>query len=481
MLLNRDKLTKNNAGFFEGSPESAASGAAQKAVDYKKSVIKSYISIPPDQISTRISGDAYVTRKYDGELNIIFFDEGECALINRSGHVKTELPCSAAAAKLLSAYGAKQAVIPAELYFDETDGRTRVFDVRKALADKELVKKLRLAPFDIVEIDGAPLKVSSYGDTYAVLEKIFTEDICRPVLCKKAASSKEVQDIYEQWAAVDGAEGLVVRTASPIVYKVKPKYSIDAAVVGFSEGTGENAGQIRSLLFALMDDENPNENRFQIIGRTGGGFTAEEREEFLKRLTPQIAASTYIETDSNHVAFRMVKPTIVIELAVNDIIFESSTAPILNTIVEIKDGECSRYTSCEGVSFISPIYVRERADKIVTPSDVRLSQVAEFIQPKDKSLALTTEQGIPKADIIRREVYKKESGGKLMVLKFIAWKTNKERFNHPSYVVHCTNYSSDRKDRLQREVRITSDRGQAIALFEAMVDENVKKGWIKIV
>jgi hypothetical protein len=475
MLLNRDKLTKNSAGFFEGGAESVTEGAAKKAMDYKKNVIKSYISIPPELITERIAGEAYVTRKYDGELNIIFFDGGECALINRSGHVKTDLPCCLAAGKLLAAYGAKQAIIPAELYFDETDGRTRVFDVRRALADKELVNKLRLAPFEVVEIDGAAPKVTSYGDTYAILEKIFSDELCSPVLCKKAANAKEVKDIYAQWAESEGAEGLVVRTASPVVYKVKPKYSIDAAVIGFSEGVGESAGQIRSLLFALMGEE----SRYQIIGRTGGGFSAEEKAEFLKRLTPFILPSTYIETDSNHVAFRMVQPTIVIELAVNDIIFESTTGAIMNTIVEIKDGAFSRYSSCEGVSFISPIYIRERQDKKVTLEDVRLSQIEEFIPVKTEAASAASERSKP--EMLKREVYKKESGDKLMALKFMLWKTNKgKRSDYLEYVVHCTNYSSDRKERLQREVRVTDDREQADALFDAMVAENVKKGWVKV-
>jgi hypothetical protein len=478
MLLNRDKLISNSAGFLEGGADSVAGSAAQKAVNYKKNIIKNYISIPPELIAERISGEAYVTRKYDGELNVIFYEDGECALINRSGRVKTDLPCCQTAGKLLAAYGVKQAVIPAELYFDETAGRTRVFDVRKALADKTLIDKLRLAPFEIAEIDGAAPKVSSYGETYAILEKIFTDEACKPVLCRKATSAKEVKDIYAQWAEVDGAEGLVVRTASPVIYKVKPKYSIDVAVVGFSEGVGENAGQIRSLLFALIN-ETDGSGRYQIIGRTGGGFTTEERVEFLKRLTPYVLPSSYIETDSNHVAFRMVEPSIVIELAANDVISESSTGPIMNTVVEVKNGSFSRYSAREGLSFISPIYIRERDDKKVVPEDVRLSQLEEFIPVKTEASQEDSER--LKSELLRREVYKKDSGDKLMVLKFILWKTNKGRYSdYTEYVVHCTNYSSDRKDRLQREVRVTSDAGQADTLFNDMIAENVKKGWIKV-
>jgi ATP-dependent DNA ligase len=478
MKLFKDKFTKTAGGILEGDANAVDEASALKAQDYKKSVIKSYLAIPPEQtdrVGTAAGSEFYVTRKYDGELNIIFLEDSECALINRSGRVKLNIPCLDEAEKLLKAAGIKQAIIPAELYMDEENGRMRVFDVLKAYADKSMVPNLRLAPFDILELDGNPLRVNSYGDIHAKLTEIFGEGVCKPVRCVKAVSVNEVKDIYSKWVEEEGAEGLVLRTASHLVYKIKPRHTIDVAVVGFSEGTGDAKGQMRSLLIALMGEE----GKYQIIGRTGGGFSDELRKEFLVKLSGMVIPSKYIETDSNHVAFRMVRPEMVIEILVNDVIFESTSGPVLNTIVDVRNGEYHRHSSCEGLSVVSPIFVRVREDKKVCLEDVRLEQVSAFTVLPTQREGINRE--IPASTLLHREVYKKESGGKLMVQKYMVWKTNKEHLpEYPAYVLHYTNYSSDRKERLQREIRVSSDKEQILEMIKKMLAENVKKGWSEV-
>jgi len=80
---------------------------------------------------------------------------------------------------------------------------------------------------------------------------------------------------------------------------------------------------------------------------------------------------------------------------------------------------------------------------------------------------------------MKREVYTKTLKGKLMVRKFVMWKTNKENegSEYPAYVVHFTDYSPGRKVPLDREVRISSSEDQINELFEELKKENIKKGW----
>ncbi len=82
---------------------------------------------------------------------------------------------------------------------------------------------------------------------------------------QKVSSRKEVLDIFEQWVSGQNAEGLVVRSEQPVVFKVKPKHSIDAVVAGYTEGIGENSGQVRDIMFAVMRED----GNFQLIGVTG--------------------------------------------------------------------------------------------------------------------------------------------------------------------------------------------------------------------
>ena len=473
MKINKDKLKKTN-GYEEGNAEAVDAQTSEQAIGYKKSVTKNYQSVNSEQIDARIAGAKFfATRKYDGELSIIFFDAGNTVIVNRSGRVRRGIPCVEEAGKLIAAAGVKHAVIPAELYVEESAGRTRIYDVLAALADEKSIGRLRLAAFDIVELDNTPFKAASYPETWNKLNAIFAKGkTCHAVQLTNAETKSDLKKIYDKWVEKEGAEGLVVRCDMPFVYKLKPKYSVDVVVVGFSEGTGEQKGQIRALLLAMI----PKEGHYQIVGRTGTGFTDEQRKDLMAKLTPKIIESRYIETDSNHVAFRMIKPDTVVELSVNDIIFETTSGTVTNPILALDKNKYSLFKSAAaGVSFISPVFVRFRDDKKATIDDVRF----EYTFVSDQTEAADVEA--PKSKLLKREVYKKESGAKIMVQKFLVWKTNKEHLpEYPAYVFYYNNFSSDRKETFQSEVNISDDEKQIMKIMDASIAENVKKGWTKV-
>ena len=86
---------------------------------------------------------------------------------------------------------------------------------------------------------------------------------------------------------------------------------------------------------------------------------------------------------------------------------------------------------------------------------------------------------LPQSQVIFREVYRKEAKDKVMVQKFLVWQTNKEKADprYPAYVMHYTNFSSQRKTPLEREVRISNSREQIMMLVKEFIAENVKGGW----
>jgi len=86
-----------------------------------------------------------------------------------------------------------------------------------------------------------------------------------------------------------------------------------------------------------------------------------------------------------------------------------------------------------------------------------------------------------KSTLLERKVYKKVSGEKVMLHKFLLWKTNKEQSGrYPAYVVYHTDYSSGRKDLLKRDMLYTSDEQQAREMLAAEIADNVKKGWEEV-
>ena len=49
----------------------------QVVSSYKKDVCKKYISLAPEQIDERLAGTTfYISRKYDGELAVLFWEIG---------------------------------------------------------------------------------------------------------------------------------------------------------------------------------------------------------------------------------------------------------------------------------------------------------------------------------------------------------------------------------------------------------------------
>lgn len=476
MTINIENL-KALHGYFEGSSDAVDTASAQKAISYKADVCKRFINISADQIDKSLGGTSfYVTRKIDGEMSVLFFDKREAVIINRSGRVRIGLPCIEDAKKTLVAAGIKQAVIPSELYVDESNGRTRISDVLNALADKNKISNLRLAMFDILELDGQEYKAGSYNDIHRKLKELFgAAAMCGPVLCERVDSKTGVKDLFSRWVEEQGAEGLVVRSELPLVYKVKPRYSIDVAVVGYSEGTGEAKGQIRTLLLAMMTKD----GCYQVFGKTGGGFTEEQKVELLKRLEPLIIESQYIEVDSNNTAFRMIKPEVIIEVMINDVIFETSKGMVSNAMLELKDSSYAYRANVNGLSVIYPIFVRFREDKKAVYEDIRLEQINEFsfIEPTPAGQLSVS---LAKSFLLYRSVFKKEAGGKLMVQKFLVWETNKTEAGYPTFVFHYTNFSSDRKDPLQREVRVSNDFEQIRDMYFDSMRANLKKGWIQV-
>ena len=484
MNIDKSKLD-NSRGYMEGKADAVDKEVADLAVAYKKDVCKRYNSINPGEIDDKLAGtEFFVSRKYDGELAVLFWNGSECFAVNSRGKVRMGLPCMEEAAKCFKAAKLTTAVIPSELYVNEEKERSRVYSVLAALADKTLHPTLRLAAFDIVSLDNAPFKSATYGETHKKLKEICgNAEMVRPVRCETAASKEEVKSLFAKWVDEEGGEGLVVRSELPMVYKVKNRHTLDAGVFGFSEGTGDTKGQVRALLLALMAED----GSFQIIGRCGNGLSDEQKKGLYPKLLAMSIESTYIETDSNHVAFHMIRPELVIELYINDLLFETNSGgQISNPLLVLSDNAYRRTGTVPGVSVMLPVISRFREDKQVNPLDVRVAQINEInFNPYSEGTADGTTAGtetktLAKSELLKREVYKKTQGAKLMVQKFLLWKTNKEETgSYPAYVLAYTNYSSDRADALQNDIRVSDSHEQILTLYAQFIDKNVKKGWEK--
>jgi len=115
-----------------------------------------------------------------------------------------------------------------------------------------------------------------------------------------------------------------------------------------------------------------------------------------------------------------------------------------------------------------------RSDKSVSVEDSGITQVTREIElsTDEKSKVLG------KSELLRREVYVKETKGEKSVRKFVAWKTNKEESGeYPAFVMVFSDFSPNRKDMLDQEVKTASSEKELMEVFDAALLENIKKGW----
>ena len=446
----------------------------QIAINYKKNISNNFMLVDGAKLRSRICGDEfYVTRKIDGHLQCLFYEDGEAFLLNSQGKERaTDLSCIDVCIEQLKAAGIKSAVIVGELYMPNDIGRPRCNDVISALADSDKKDSLYLAPFDILSLDEEVYNTYDYAFRHQKLCSIFIDKMTLPVEMLHVNSSDMVQKIYDEWVVEQGAEGLVVRSGSQLIWKVKPRHTIDAAIIGYTKG---DIG-VRGLMMAARRED----GAFQMFAVGSSGISDEDRVMLEERLSSMHVESEYVLSDSRGIAYQMVHPEIVYELSVIEFVARGSddkirTNPLLrfdNKRGWLMDGAVA------GVSVLGLSFERERVDKQPSCSDIRLSQITdlcpfETLKPKCTNLATST--------LLERLVYRKVQGDKVMLHKFLLWRTNKESSGRfPAYILYHTDYSSKRKEMLKRDMLYSNSESQIRELLQSELADNIKKGWVQV-
>jgi hypothetical protein len=424
--------------------------------------------------------DYFVSRKVDGEFDVLVYADGEAFVVNPGGTVRTGLPVTDEAAKLLSKANVQRTLLCGELYAQFDDHRPRVHDVvtvaRQPKSEDDL-KRLRFAVFDLLPENAAA--TGPYAETWNNINRLFGKgERIHPVETQKATGAEEIERLFDKWVEKQAAEGVVVRSDTAGLFKIKPRHTLDVAVIGFTESTGDRQGLLHDMLFAVMRHD----GSLQVLSRVGGGFDEDQRRTMLADLKDMIVPSEYAEVNSDNVAYEMVQPDWVIEISCLDLISQTTRgAPVNRMVLDFQDNGGIGYRVIRRLplaSVISPQFIRRREDKSVRSQDVRIDQVTSIVEVPlwDRD---ARKMATPKSEVLRRTVYTKVMKGETMVRKLVLWKTNKETDSDefPAYVLHFTDFSPSRKTPLDRDVRVSSSLDQISNMWQQLLDENIKKGW----
>jgi hypothetical protein len=452
--------------------------------NYKRAVAGSYRALPFEDLARGAvpSGTLQVSPKIDGELWFLVLDE-EAILCSPTGRVVSgDIPVLQEAK---AALGRKQGrtVLAGELFALKPagQGRPRVGDLAAAMGGEAQAQVERMAFFAFDCLHGgdaeAPNRPPLYVDRLALCQRLLAGGKRLQAIKTEAVTGGErVLQLWNEWVEGGKGEGLVVRTADNLVFKAKPTIDLDAAIIGYTDSSDEPEA-VGSLLLAMMRED----GQFQVIGACGN-MPTEQRKAFWQQFQGKSVSSGYRYANSKGALYRFVPPETVIEIKVTDVQGEDSSGePILRMVLEYGPAGWRTVREMPGASILHPVFSRVRSDKTVNPVDIRVAQVLERCLVD--GLAKRAERLVlPPSEVVRREVYAKTTKGQQAVRKLVVWRTNKEKVDpsYPAFVVHWTDFSAGRKTPLEREVRLAPTLGEALKIGDAMIADNIKKGWDRV-
>lgn len=480
-LLDRNRLEPRQ-GSYATAPATALSdpGLWPRVQEYRRLMSSRMTALARDEIKARLpGGEVHVSRKVDGEFTVLVLAGDEAFTLNPGGMVRVGLPAIVEAQARAAKAGVTNALVVGELYLARPDGtRTRVHDATQALRAprKEDLPNIHFAAFDLLEP-----RAAAYAETWTRLTQMFGGGTS--VYPVEGFFTRKLEDVdarFRAWVEEQGAEGVVVRSDSAGLYKVKSRFTLDVVVVGFAEGLDDRKGMIHDLLAAVVRPD----GTYQILTRVGGGFSEDERRAILSDLKDFAAGSDYTEVSPDHLAYQMVRPDWVIEIACIDLMSATTRGGPIERMVLSYDVATSKYEIVRRLplaAVIAPNFIRRRDDKRPGPDATGLKQVTDLVEIP---LAERDARGLAlgKSEMLRREVYTKIMRGQTMVRKLLLWKTNKERDSDdfPAYVLYLTDFSPNRRDALEREVRIGASLEDMERMWDEIKKERIVSGWARV-
>ncbi|MDJ0840260.1 MAG: hypothetical protein QNK37_27365 [Acidobacteriota bacterium] len=472
---DQKKMEKHPAGFYLGVDALTDTDLLQAAQHYKRARASRYRLLKPDDLGQLGVEEVFASVKQDGQLHFLYKNGDCCFLFNPKGRVISGLPLLEEAKQVLRDHDG--ALLAGELYCPNQSGRSRVYDVTAALGrdGADQASKLKFGVFDILQLGGERYIRPSYASLIARLDEHLPADGAFHRIPFKKLPSAELPALFGEQVQDGGHEGLVCYSdATHRVYKIKPKHHVDAVIIGYTQRP-EDTGAVRVLLTALMRPD----GSFQTFAKVGTGFDEMQRRELFRMLAPLKVGSNYHDTDRGRGLFTMVRPRHVIEVAFHDVLTESNSGkPQMKPVLRLEERGWRAAAPERFVSVLFPVFAGLRPDKAVNPTDLRLTQVAEFVD-LDNLEAPSKAVVYAPGEVQKLEVFVKQTKGLTAVRKLVYWKTNKDQVDadYPPYVFCYVDYSPNRAQPLRRTVRGAPDREAAEAFFARFKASEIKRGY----
>lgn len=458
------------------------------ATEYRTVISRKYQNLPQSMVRQTFADESPVhcSVKYDGEQVFVYFEAEKnlCIAFNApSGRCRIGLPYLKALDEHLRKQQINKALLVGESYIPhKQDRRTKVSDVIRATfsGDHDSQQKLSLAIYDIIMLDGKKFfdPGTGFDKNHSQLEKLFSahEGEKFHLVREAILPAKQVADFFTETTQNDKEEGIVVRSLSnATIYKLKPLITVDAVIVGYTEGECEGHYGVTSLLCALYD---PTVKRMVILGRIGSGFTDEERVRLLEELKESKVEAPLNMTDSSGRPISFVRPRLVVEIEGESLVSENSTGQAVQAQVFTYQAGTSSYEFhglCDFPMLTHMRYLRPRDDKNWQDGGARPEQIGTTTNIQ---VAQTSQKNLGKPTVLERHVYSKKGPKGESIRKAILVQTNSPQ--KYAYLVHWSDFSPGRKIPLESSLEVANTLERAQQLLQQKLSTEIKKGWEKI-
>lgn len=437
------------------------------AAHHREKFLKAFKYVQANVISGITVSRGIASCKHDGISSYFYWEKGLSPFVFHmpACAVEVGLPAAEELAAALEQNGNTSALLACELAVG--NGRSHSYDVVRLVnspASRAELEKLHLVTLDVIILDKQEKQGLAYDERVKILQSL-------PQISKahcpdfREANGLDQLNAYYKQQLDKGQEGIVVHDLTTrVAYKIKPKFNLDLAIVGYVEGTEELTGNVVSIMGALVSGTS-----YQLVARVGVADPA-IRERLFKELSGQAITANYTETDSDGRPIVWVRPVKAMEINAEEALWDDTDGkPWTNTVLQL-DEQGYRY---QGQGFIlkpfHPTLERIRDDKPVGE--------CTFRQLNAVNLRLKqTANGKP-AKIFMREVYTKSVKGNTAVRKIVAWE--QEREGYPRFVVHTVDYSPGRAKPLEEATKASDDHGEARKFIDDWRASEVTKGWAK--
>src|SRR5581483_1015533 len=212
------------------------------AAHHREKFLKAHKYIQANIISGIQVNRGIVSHKHDGLSTYFYWEKGHSPFLFHmpSCGVEVGLPAAEELGKELEARGHASALLAGELIVDQS--RSHSYEVMRAVNSPEnqaALSKLRFAIFDVILLDRQEKGKLGYDERVKITGTLPKTKLTFPIEFQEVKSLEELNAFYQAQISA-GGEGIVLHElATQVPYKIKPKFNIDLAIVGYVEGTEE--------------------------------------------------------------------------------------------------------------------------------------------------------------------------------------------------------------------------------------------------